>query len=257
MAYRVPPAVKAKLFNLKGAIGSAGLHTLFPNEFEYYTISLELLDSDKNTVEFFVFPITPQSLSISKSHTKTIKKTQNGISTHKSPTFTPLPINLSGNFGRTFKILLAQDGDKEGRTTLTKAFTSFSDLPNEFSSTIKTGYGCLKILERIFERSKELDSKGKTHTLIFYNPVFGQSYVVEPRSLNIGTNSGSFNRIHSYSLSLVAVAPVEQSIENVGRIVSADLVNKYSTAVASGLRNYSRQDLNLDVRFTNPLDIEI
>ena len=103
MPFRVPSSITAKLFNLKGSLGSAGLHNLYPNEFEYYTISLELMDSNKKTTDFFVFPITPQSIKVSKTQIKTIKKSQFGISTYKNSTFSPLGINLTGNFGRALK----------------------------------------------------------------------------------------------------------------------------------------------------------
>ena len=43
-------------------VGKAGLHSIAPDNFEYYMCSFELLDSSGETKAFMMFPIMPNSI---------------------------------------------------------------------------------------------------------------------------------------------------------------------------------------------------
>ena len=247
---RVDKRVTDKLFNLKNAIGRAGLSTLFPDEFEYYTLSLELLDSNGDTVDYFVFPITPQGIKKKETSIKSIVKTAYGITTFKNPTFAPIEYELSGNFGRDLKVLIGRDQESVSFRAL--------NFKKAFSSTIKTGYGCVKILENIFNQSKKLDVNNKPHTLIMYNPAFGDAFVVEPMEFSIEMDSEGANMIHNYSMSMTAVAPVTAVLTNkkakqrLAQTLGTSLASQYATASLRAVQDFVRQDIKaLDVNIIN------
>jgi len=240
---RVDKRVTDKLFNMKNAIGQAGLHALFPEEFEYYTLSFELLDSNGDTVDYFVFPITPQGLKKKENSIKSIVKTAYGVTTFKNPTFAPIEYELSGNFGRDLKVLI-------GRSQESVSFRALN-FKKAFSTTIKTGYGCIKILENIFKQSKKLDSNNKSHTLIMYNPAFGDAFVVEPMSFEVSMDSEGSNMLHGYNMSLMAVAPVtailsdKKSKQKLAQTLGSDLVSQYATATLRATQDFVRQDIKV------------
>lgn len=196
------------------SVGEAGLNALYPNDFEYYLISLELLTSTNSTVDYFSFPVSPSQISQSEPQLTNIKKTSKGIISLSTSSFVPKIINLKGDFGRKFKILL---------TSKTIDFSAFKfsgvlkkeNLQNVFNNlrqvtfdpTIKSGYGCLKYLQAIVDKSTSLDDSGQPFKLYFYNPIFGDSFLVEVINFET-TMSMERNRIHSYTLQLKAIAPL-------------------------------------------------
>ncbi|MBS0031611.1 hypothetical protein ACTJJ0_30815 [Chitinophaga sp. 22321] len=192
--------------------GKVSLNVRYPREFEYYVCAFELVNGKDKTLRYFIFPVMPSSIDESQPRISNIKKTVGGIVALSNTTFTPIDITLSGNFGRKFRILLGadytdlasavkiRDGQTEGNSQEDETATIFDE-------RVKTGYGCLKILEEIIAEADKVDALGPRR-LIFYNLAFGNSYIVKPTSFKISMNQDS-NMIHNYSLSMKAIAPLD------------------------------------------------
>lgn len=202
-------ATVAILQGLLGLLGRPTVNAIYPNEIEYYMLSLELCDSDDNTIDFFTFPIMPDSISESKNPILTIKKTIAGITVLSSTTSTPVDISLVGSFGRNIKFLLGRDQFNGVGAYYKSGNVSAINKPKEFSKVIKTGYGCIKVLEDIINRSNELDSNGKPNNLYLYNTVSGNSYLVKAVNFAINQAVGNNNMIWNYNLSLKGLVPIE------------------------------------------------
>ncbi|HQF50625.1 MAG TPA: hypothetical protein PK588_07635, partial [Paludibacteraceae bacterium] len=43
-------------------LGRGVLHQIYPNDFEYYMLALELVDGANNTIDYFVFPVMPSAI---------------------------------------------------------------------------------------------------------------------------------------------------------------------------------------------------
>ncbi len=190
--------------NSQVSLGKRALNALYPNDVELYVFALEVVNSDKETEDYFVFPINPSSISEQDTPIQSIKKTAGGITVLNTTTFSPSTINVQGNFGRNFKFLL-------GSEVISFTGLNFSNKPTinkEFDSKIKTGYGCIKILEGIIKKSNTLDSKGKPYALYFYNLALGNSYLIKATGLNKYQNQES-NLIWNYNFSITSLLPIE------------------------------------------------
>ncbi len=204
-------------------LGKTGLNALYPNEFELYIVGLELVDPAGKTVEFFIFPINPSSIEEVNTPLTNIKKTAGGITILSTNTFVPVNINLRGNFGRKLKFLMNQElinfagvAFGEGNINVETAAKTLKDKivgnfkKGIFSRTLKTGYGCIKTLERICTLSNELDeTTNKPYSLYFYNLALGNSYLVKYMNLTFNQDQSS-NMIWNYNLQLTGILPVDQ-----------------------------------------------
>lgn len=192
-------------------IGKTALNIRYPKEFELYLCALELTDQDGQTLKYFIFPIMPSGISETKPQLTNIKKTLAGVTVLSSPTFMPTDITLNGNFGRKFKVLLGTDlQDFASSFTVNNQITPnsiLSGVGDFFDNRIKTGYGCIKILEEIIQQSNQIDSGGAKR-LIFYNQALGNSYLVKATSLTFN-QSQETNMIWNYNLQLRSIAPLE------------------------------------------------
>lgn len=186
-------------------LGNSNLQGLYPNDFEYYLMAFELRQG-KRLTDRLIFPILPQNIEMPKRKATTIKDTFGGTVTLTSPKFVPFQINMSGDFGRRFKLLL--NFVKEQRTD-TFFNTIREKFVNDFNATAKTGYGLVKELERIFNKSVSLDSNNRPYELIFYNLAFNEIYYVEFTDFTPSQSHGE-NRIWKYNISLTAVAPANE-----------------------------------------------
>jgi hypothetical protein len=198
-------------------VGKTILNTMYPKEFELYVIALELIDTDGNTLNYFIFPVNPSSLDETDVVLTNVKKTLTGIVTLKNPTFVPVDINLSGTFGRRLRILLGTDyveflssftttpGTLKNSTVTQSSFQN--GVQNTFDKRVKTGFGCLSVLKDILKAASVIDEKGP-RTLIFHNLAFGTTYVVEHIQTKTSMSQET-NMMHNYSLSLKAVAPLD------------------------------------------------
>ena len=140
-------------------IGRAALHSLAPDNFEYYMCSLELLDSSGNTKGFMTFAVMPNNIMETKTQIASITKTNKGILTLFNSTFSPRDISLQGTFGRKIRLLT---GMKEAENVSKIPFFG-GNLGFSLSGSdvlIKTGYGLTKMLKSMVDKSFELDDKG-------------------------------------------------------------------------------------------------
>lgn len=175
------------------ALTKEALNSLYPNDFEFYMIALELVSIDTGkTLKYFIFPVMPNSMSSSRTFNNQVTETFTGVTLFTNNSFKPFDISLVGDFGKDFKILL---GEK------------FEDLVYSFDTIndkIKTGYGCIKLLEEILDESVKTDENGQ-RLLFYYNLAFNQRYIVSVNSFTPSQELGK-NGIWSYNLSLKALA---------------------------------------------------
>jgi hypothetical protein len=115
------------------------------------------------------------------------------------------------------------------------------DVP-QFSSFAKTGYGCVKVLEAMKEKSKKLDNYNKPHSLYLYNPILGNNYQVEVNEFMHMQDKDKFNMVPAYSMRLTAVAELNAIFGRGGSILSAlsnltiGNLQKSANSIASQLR---------------------
>lgn len=216
--------------------GRTILNITFPDEFELYVIAFELLNEKGETLKYFIFPVNPATLDESQPEITNIKKTLGGVTSLSHPGFVPPDINISGNFGRKFKILLGEDykdflgGFKLGPKGVFK---------NLFDNKVKSGYGCVKLLESIVKEAKKVDVEDGIRTLIFHNLALGNSYVVKPMSLRYSMSQES-NMIWNYNLSMKGLAPLSA-------LYTADELDKirYKLVITGYLQNQANRLMNV------------
>lgn len=228
--------VNSAVENARGALatfGKAALHTLAPDNFEYYMCSLELLDSSGNTKGFMTFVVMPNNILENKTQIATITKTNKGVSTLFNSTFVPRDISIQGTFGRKFRLLL---GMKETENVSTIPFfggnMGFSVMDSNV--LIKTGYGLTKMLKNMVEASNKLDN-GNPCILIFNNYALNTHYVVEVMQDSY-SQSIENNMLWYYSLEMKAVAPAS-AVRNQKEQNSKFLTTVASGAIAKGIDN--------------------
>ncbi len=217
----MPQLAKEMFYNLLSNVGSAALHSQYPNDFEYYMVGLELVKWNGITIDMLIFPILPNQIRRSEHTMTNIKRTMGGVSVLKTASFVPIDFSLNGNFGRKFKTLIQSDVvvdfqalnysmkfDKSQRDYVDQDIVSGSKFSRPFFNyAVKTGYGVTKILEAIVNKSRgSIDNK--PNRLIFYNLAFGESYLVEVIDFDVSQNVES-NMIWNYSLTLKAISPLE------------------------------------------------
>ena len=244
-------AVENQFKDLLANTGKAAMHALFPKDFSYYYLALELVDSQGNTVDYFGWPILPDSIRETHQEITTVKKTLGGTYVTNNSTFTPRQIAITGNFGRNFKLLLGQQTIELAGFGFSMINGKFSQIkPNyledtvpQFSSIAKTGYGCVKLLQGMKEKSKQVDSYGKPYALYLYNPILGDNYQVVFNNFTHFQDKDQLNMISAYAITLTAVAPLDAilgrgaSTLNTFKKLSLGNLQKSANAVASNLRS--------------------
>jgi hypothetical protein len=187
--------------------GREYLHFQFPNEFEYYACALELIDSNNKTVSFFSFPVMPDAIEEVKYSNITIKETNGGVVVNGNPRFKPFDIEIMGDFGRKFRRVLNNSVSVQNSGDAQE-----NSIPVEtrkmFDSDYKTGYGAVKMLDEILEKSKSSDDNYMPYRLFFHNFSFNSHHMVEPVS-NRSFQNKEKNMIWCYALRFKAVAPAQ------------------------------------------------
>lgn len=214
-----------KLLSLVGEIGMKAVASLYPNDFDYYMCALELTTSDKGTIDYLAFPVNPDSISKVMPNRNNVKRSLGAVTVLSNPVFTPQEITISGSFGRGFKIITAKETDplvsdmsvNSGKYSLYSINQKKSPLAfslGVFNVSVKTGYGLIKILEAMVDKSVGLDKKGKPCKLYFYNMALGESYLVTvaPGGLQLSQDLGK-NMIWNYTLTMQIVSPLEADTE--------------------------------------------
>lgn len=247
-------AVTQRFVDQQRLLGKAALHTLFPNDFAYYFLAIELVNSQGNTVDYFSFPILPDEIRETQTEITNIRKTMGGVNVLKNPTFNPRQISIRGTFGRKFKVLLGQNQVEFAGFSLSMQNGKFNITPPnlleypipQFSSFVKNGYGCIKLLEAMKEKSKKLDENQKPYSLYLYNPILGNNYQVEINSFSHMQDSQANNMLPAYSMQFTAIAPLSSiisrkaSINSTLKNLTLSGLQKSATSAASNLRLFKK-----------------
>lgn len=241
--------LRAQLLNQQS--GKWLLSQSFPDEFEYYMVGLELLDSVLTSKKLFIFPVNPNSIEYSKTFLTKVSKTAGGVSVLKTGDFVPADITLSGTFGREFKVLIngqEQDlisGFTDTNNIIDKTKSIGGSILNGFSDRVKTGYGCCKVMEDILESSQLRDETSQGQFLVLYNLAFNQKFFVEVENMSF-TQSLESNMIWNYMVKLKVVGRVDDYIQ--GRTNSNLIIKKVlqdgANNVFSEVSNLLRKDYN-------------
>ncbi len=244
-------AIEASFKEKLGQLGRVALSALYSKDFEAYVVALQLCNSNGDTVDYFSWPVLPDEIRETHSEITLIRKTIGGVYVLKNTTFNPRQISMSGTFGKRFKIVINNTpvsfagfslSQKNGKFNITPPNFLGQKVP-EFSSFAKTGYGCVKVLESMKEKSKQLDENGKPHVLYFYNPVLGNNYQVEFNNFTHMQDSSQYNMLPAYSLQMTAVASLDSllgsqlksAIKNLSIGVLQKSANNIATNLKSGL----------------------
>lgn len=230
-------------------IGKAALNIKYPDEFELYLIALELVSpKEKKTLQYFVFPVMPNSLSETERFGTNIIKTAGGIVAISNTTFIPINISLSGSFGRKLKYLVGAEYVNLVQGFSLKKLANTKQLIKKavFDTNIKTGYGCCKVLQNILRESKLIDEDGP-RILYYHNLTFNSKFIVKADEIAFSQEVGSSNMIWNYRLSLTAIANAvllnEDSQSNVGNltVISSNFIQKLGGKVIDGVGKYLRR----------------
>lgn len=247
-----------ELIQMGVSMGSQMMSCLFPNDFEWYMVALELVDSQENTIDYLTFPITPSAITKTEPVKTNIRRSMGGTTVLTSPTFTPQEINIKGNFGRNIKFLISAGVSPLGANLSTDSskFNLYSIQGGKntvpmmkfpgFALGIKTGYGVIKILQAILSKSVGLDNFGQPMQLNFYNMALGESYrVVVPPSGYQFSQDLSNNMIWNYNITLMAVAPLEaisgwgsKMWANIGMQLAASAIQTGVSMVATAATDF-------------------
>lgn len=238
-------SVRKRAQDITVTAGRAVIHSLYPNDFEYYALSLELVDDEFNTLQILHFPVMPNGISVTRASPLNIKKTGYGYFTQYSDTFQAYNISINGTFGRKFRILLHKEEND-------------NKLKN-FDLNVKTGYGVTKLLEDIVLQSQQMTEKtteyGKvsSHKFLFlYNLTFNQQFVVEVVNFQV-QQSVENNIMWNYNLELRAIGDVTKiegfdSKANLKNLLTNAFLNKsvntvFNNITAGGIADLNRKSL--------------
>lgn len=225
-------------------VGRAGLHVLGPENFEYYMCSLSLRDRSGVEVAYMSFPVMPNNIMESQMANASVTKTNKGVVTQFNSSFNLKEISIQGTFGRKLRLIL---GNKEfvsaetGFQMAQKFFNGNVLVNADIAGTdilIKTGYGMMKMMQRILDAAYQNDDNGP-YIIVFTNYAFNTSYVVEPlqRSFSQSTEN---NMLWYYNIEMKAVADAGgltlDDTKSVGKFlgqVAANAVSNVLTDVIS------------------------
>jgi len=234
-------SVQSEANELVRNLGRATAHYLFPNEIDFYFVAFELVNSDDRTVQYFAFPVNPQSIIFQDSEITKIQRTLGGITTLKTTTFDPKTYTLQGEFGRNWKVIINGSPFSFGAINFGELGFNLKQLSigsPELSIEVKSGYGCIKLLEKIIKAAKSLDDSGRPHKLFFYNTSLNHQYLVEPQDFTFSQNIQK-NMLWQYNLRLNAVARIEDlnfnAKANLANSLAISSVNKLAKSLSRKL----------------------
>lgn len=217
--------------NAAMTVGSAALHMIAPDNYEYYMCSLEVIDCNRKQIGFISFIVMPNNISESRTPIQTQTKTKNGLVTLFNDSFNPVIISLQGTFGRKFRIVTNLTDPSEK-----KSF--FDGNVGKILGTnimIKSGYGLSKLLKFILDKSNEVDKDGRPYLLLFNNYAFNTSYVVDVVSYTFNQSIEN-NMMWYYDFQLKATAP-GSAVQTKKQSNAQLLKTVASNAIAQGLSN--------------------
>jgi len=231
-------ATRRSVTELAASVGRAGLHGLFPNDFEYYALGLDLTDSEGRIVDSLVFPVMPDNISEPRPSINTVKKTGSGVVSMYNTTFVPFDISIRGSFGRRLR-LVSSNGIYAFNGNRGHVKGKGYDAP-VFNTSVKTGYGLIKLLEGIKEKSFSVDDKGKPVRLYYYNLALNSQYLVEFSQLVMSQDRQN-NMIWNYSAVFKAIAPAytvrSNNSTSVIALLSSSVINKGIDSLLTGYKD--------------------
>jgi len=214
----MPTQVLQRINSLANGGGRGLVNGLYPNEFEYYAVTLELVDSEDKTVDYLTFPVSPKSMTYNYTSIANIKKNMGGVTVIDTDKFIPSKYMMSGTFGRSLKILIGQDINHEDSTQAgawTKQDSEFAIRSSVLNAKIKSGYGALKILEAIVDKSSGIDQYDRPFRLYLYNPAMGHSFLVKVNTFSTKQDYDSSNMVWQYEIAFTTIAPLDRIINRV------------------------------------------
>lgn len=223
-------------------VGKAGANALFPDDLEYYAITIELVDSQGDSIDYLTFPVNPDMFTYDDRSLVSIRKTLGGVTSLNTDTFVPKPIVMSGTFGRSFK-LLAGPPLQSKDASIINSFNNREGLSlnsNIFSTRLKSGYGTLKVLEKILVKSKSLDLYNNPYRLYLYLPLIGHNFIVEYNDFSLKQDFATSNMLWKYNIQLTAIAPLSQTqkaIESISTVIKSVGINVIQRGANSILNN--------------------
>lgn len=233
--------VEKRFLDLIQTIGKAELNALYPDDFEFYLISLELFElkksGDKDLIGLFIFPIMPESMSHNDKNIVSVKKTATKVISLKNPTFNPIDISLSGNFGRRLKILFGQNQLNTTNFFLKKDFPEKGiNNSRNFDVSVKTGYGIIQMLRKILDLSRSINTdSGLPYQLVYTNLSLNTSYIVEYLNMDL-KQSMQMNAIWNYTLNLKAIKPNVIETQKRSKLLTNSIVTNITNKLASDLQ---------------------
>tara|TARA_X000001382_G_scaffold8122_2_gene5894 strand:+ start:3970 stop:4707 length:738 start_codon:yes stop_codon:yes gene_type:complete len=231
---------KQKYKQLLGNLGEASLHALFPEDFEAYLVSMELVDSKGNTESFISFPIQPSQISETSTRITNVRKTTGGVVALSTQSFVPIDIDIKGSFGRNLRFTVGNTFVEGGLVSFVKNGGKLESGRPSFSSAVKTGYGMVKAVEDMLDSSDILDSDGKPKKLYLYNTILGNNYICKVKNF-VHSQDESQNRIPQYTIQLTAVAPLDISVQDqdfrIARALTIQNLNVGMNQIANNVKN--------------------
>lgn len=222
-------SVRSKVQSLTYTEGRASLHSKNPDDFEYYALTFELVDSNFNALQIFNFPVMPNGINTTRMSPLNIKKTGHGYFMQYDDNFQSYNITIQGTFGRKFRLITnnLSDGKKL----------------KDYDLKVKTGYGVTKILEKMILSSQQpIESKTSSSDhkfLLFYNLAFNQQFVVEIVNFSFNQSLEN-NMMWNYSIEMRAVGDIRQlsgfdSNKNLKNLLKSAKLNKQLNTVFNNI----------------------
>ena len=230
--------VRSQVKSLAVNICQAALHSQFPNDFEYYALGLDLTDSENRIIETLVFPVMPENITEPRPSINSVNKTQAGVVSVYNNTFVPFEISIRGTFGRKLRIL-ANNPAAAFSGIKGKVQGNDYDAP-VFNSAVKTGYGTIKLLERLRDLSFSVDESGKPTRLFYYNLAFNSQYMVEFKQFT-ATQDRQNNMLWYYTAVFKAIAPAylvrANNKTSIISLMASSVINKGLDSLTTEWRN--------------------
>lgn len=222
-------------------LGRPALGALFPTEFEVYIMTLELIDSGGEIADYFSFPVLPDDITVTSAELTNVKKSAGGVTSLSTSSFIPQDLTINGNFGRAFKVLIGREMinfKAFGASLEANKNQNQNNILNPFDIKIKTGFGCIKILQAIVTKSNQLHN-GKPYKLFFHNPTLGESYLVEKMNLVLRMDKNTSNMIWGYSLTFKILAYanslVDSGASSLEKTIGIGALQKSINVLANGI----------------------
>jgi hypothetical protein len=163
-----------------------------------------------------------------------------GVTSLTTSTFNPKPIVMSGSFGKSFKLLISPPIKSRENGLDLGGDGGLQLNTNILSATLKSGYGAIKLLERILVKSKELDLYNQPYRLFLYLPLVGHNFLVEYENFSLKQDVTSSNMLWKYNVKLTAIAPLNQSTKGGSgllKMLAADILQRGSNGILNKIKS--------------------